>query len=313
MNATNWLPGLLALGAALVVAAGYVFLSLRKAAPAGKQEEARKRAAELDAQYQTTIRQLRELKAEQPKLTPEAYEAQRAELEKRAADVLRAKETQATPAPAPAATQAATAAAAAGAPKGFFAQHPQMVGALWGGGVVAFFAVLGVLLFTQAKPQADGGGPMQQAQGDGQPQQGADELEQAMEHLREHPEDADTAAMVGHELLRRQDWAQAAEVTARALGADPFNVENRIHRAAIKAQRGDPAAQAELQHLADTYPGAQEALLFLASVQAQAGSKAKALDDLERYVTVAPPEEQSIELYQAMAQFRRELGLPPAP
>jgi len=307
VNGTNWLPGILALGAALVVAAGYVFLSLRRTAPAGKQEEARKRAADLDAQYQATILQLRELKAEQPKLTPEAYEAQRAELEKRAADALRAKETQPAPAPAPAATAAA--------PKGFFAQHPQMVGALWGGGVVAFFAVLGLLLFSQEKPKVDDGmprGPMQ-SQAAAPPQGGDDELAQAMEHLREHPEDADTAATVGHELLRRQEWVQAAEVTVRALGADPFHVENRIHRAWMKAQRGDPAGETELQHLADTYPGAQEALLFLASVHAQAGNKAKALDNLERFVSAAPPEEQSIELYQAMAQFRRELGRPPAP
>ncbi|HYV48020.1 MAG TPA: hypothetical protein VFA20_24335 [Myxococcaceae bacterium] len=307
-GATNWLPGILALGAALAVAAGYVFLSLRKAAPAGKQEEARKRSADLDAQYQAAILQLRELKAEQPKLAPEVYEAQRAELEKRAADALRARETQAPATPAPTATAAAAPA------KGFFAQHPQMVGALWGGGVVAFFAVLGVLLFSQEKPKVDDGsmprGPMQ-AQGGAQ--EGGDGLAQAMEHLREHPEDVDTAAQVGHELIGRQEWVQAAEVTVRALGADPFHVENRIHRAMIKAQRGDPAGEAELQHLADTYPGAQEALLFLASVQAQAGDKAKALENLERYVAVAPPEEQSLELYQAMAQFRRELGRPPAP
>jgi cytochrome c-type biogenesis protein CcmH/NrfG len=81
----------------------------------------------------------------------------------------------------------------------------------------------------------------------------------------------------------------------------------------LKTVRGDPAGEAELKHLADTYPGAQEALLFLASARAQDGDKATALDALERYVTVAPPEEQSIELYQAMAQFRRDLGRPPAP
>jgi tetratricopeptide (TPR) repeat protein len=311
MNGTDWLPGILTLTAALALAAGYVFFSLRRAKPAGQQEEAQKRSAELDARYQTAIQQLRELKAEQSKLTPEAYEAQRAELEKRAADALRAKETQA-PSPAPA--QAAVAAATA--PKGFFARHPQLVGAMWGGGVVAFFGVLGILLFKEAKPKSEGPmerGPMQQAQGGGPQESGGDELAQAMERLREHPEDADTAAMVGHELIRRQEWVQAAEITARALGADPFHVENRIHRAVMKTQRGDPAGEAELQHLADTYPGAQEALLFLASAQAQAGDKAKALENLERYVSVAPPEEQSIELYQAMAQFRRELGRPPAP
>jgi len=303
LNATNWLPGLLALGGALVVAAGYVLLSLRRAAPAGTQEEARKRASDLDAQYQTAILQLRELKAEQPKLTPEAYEAQRAELEKRAADALRAKETQAPPpAPAP---------AAAAAPKGFFARNPQLVGAFWGGGVVAFFAVLGLLLFNQEKPKV-GEGPMTRGPMQAQPQ-GGDDLEQAMEHLRQHPDDADTAAQVFHELLGRREWVQAAEVTARALGADPFHVENRIHRALIQAQQGNRTGEAELQHLADTYPGAEEALLILASVQAQAGDKARALENLERYVTVAPPEEQSIELYQTMAQLRRDLGRPPAP
>lgn len=314
MNPTNWWPGIIALATAMVGATAYLLLSLRRAKPAGAGEDLEKQQAELEAQYQSIIHQLRELKAEQHHLSPEAYQSQRAELERRAADALRARDARALQA-RPGTMPAPATAAAAAAGTGFLARHPELKGAFWGGGVVAFFGLLGVLLFREGKPEEgtmDRGKPMQ-AQGPGQGADRGDDMPRALEHVREHPEDAEGAALVAHELIRRQDWQQAFQVTERALGADPFHVENRIHRAMLKVVRGDPAGEAELQHLADTYPGSQEALLFLATATMQAGDKARALDALERYVAVAPPEEQSIEIYQAMAEFRRELGRPPAP
>jgi len=314
-NATHWLPGILAMAVALAAAAVYVALVLSRSRPAGQAAEAGKKKAELEARYRTAIDQLRELKAEQHHLSKEAYESQRAELERKAAEALRAKEAHEGAPPAPGAVPAPAEKAAAGT--GLLARHPEWKGALWGGGVVAFFGLLGFLLFREGKPaepQGEGGmrGPMQSQQGQGPQGGGGDELEQALEHVREHPEDVESASMVAHELIRRQEWEQASQITERALGADPFHVENRIHRAVLKSVRGDPAAAVDLQHLADTYPGSQEALLFLASLTARS-DKARALDALERYVSVAPPEEQSVEIYQAMAQFRRELGRPPAP
>lgn len=318
---TNWTPGLAVLGVALMMAATYVALTLRKSKPAAPASDAQKHAGELDARYRSIIDQLRELKAEKHHLDPAAYEAQRADLEKRAADALRARETGAAAAaasatgPSPAAAPAGKAAAA---PGGFFGRHPEWKGAIWGGGVVAFFGVLGVLLFQEQKP-ADQSmsqpGPMQSQQGQAQApsESGGNDLDRAMEYLQEHPENTEAAAEVGHWLIGRQEWDHASQVTERALGIDPFHVENRIHRAYLRAERGDPAGAQELQHLADTYPASNEALLFLADDRERAGDLAGALDLLERYVSVAPPSEQWMELYQAMARYRRELGQPPAP
>lgn len=308
---TDWVPGLIVLATAVLT--GAIFLALRrwKPAPGGPVES---RLQTLEAEYRSAIDQLKALSAEKHRMDPAAFEAERASLEKRAADVLRARETggKATPASG---SGAATAAAKAGgaAPAGFFGRHPEWKGALWGGGTVAFFGLLGFLLFREQKPAPPpmGQGAGAQAQG-GAASEEDGEFQRALDQARRHPEDTDTSSMVVHELIRRQEWEEALAVTERTLGADPFHLENRIHRAMLRAVRGDPdAASLELQHLADTYPGSHEALLFLASLAARAGQKAQALEALERYLQVASPSEVSPQMYNAIAQLRAEVGQPP--
>jgi tetratricopeptide (TPR) repeat protein len=320
---TDWLPGLIVLGTALLTAAAFVALRRWKPAPADPAD-ARRHA--LEAEYRSAIAQLKELGAEKHHMDPTAFEAERAVLEKRAADALRAMEAGAggskKPAEAPGAGAGAAAVAGgsgSAAPAGFFGRHPEWKGALWGGGTVAFFGLLGFLLFREQKPAEPtmGGGQMAGAQAQGSAGAGAaagedEEFRRALEQAQRHPEDTDTTSMVAHELIRRQEWEQAQEITERTLGADPFHVENRIHRAVLRSVRGDhDAAALELEHLANTYPGSHEALLFLAALASRAGQKAQALEALERYVQVAPPQEQSPQMYQAITQLRAETGQAP--
>lgn len=298
MTGTDWVPGLIVLGAGLAVGALFVIRTLFRSTPTPTASDV------AEAQYRAAIDQLKELKADQHHLEPAAFAAQRAELEQRAAAALRAKETR---------TVAATPTAPATPkppPTGWFARHPELKGAAWGGGVVAFFALLFALLVREQKPSP----PEMRAQPEAQAPARPDELTMALDHVRSHPDDVEAAAVAGHELIRRQRWSEARQVTERALGFAPFSVEHRIHRAVLMAVDGDPqGAITLLQRLADTYVGSHEALLFVASMVGDFGDKARALDALEHYARVAPLSEQSPQVYEAMAELRSQLQSPKPP
>jgi hypothetical protein len=69
-----------------------------------------------------------------------------------------------------------------------------------------------------------------------------------------------------------------------------------------------PGAEQELLALADTYPGAQEALLFLGFIYIQSGNRAKALEYFERFSVEVPREMQPPQLEAAIGQLRQEAG-----
>jgi tetratricopeptide (TPR) repeat protein len=276
--------------------------------------------ANLDRRVQMLIDQLRELSADRHQMDATRFAADKARLEVEAASALKARDEYAHSPIARA--QAATAQAAAPkapAPRGFFGQHPQLVGAFWGGGVVLFFVVLGVVLGREEKPRVDmekpatARGPMQQqapaptaaatAPDDDK------ELKDEMARLAQHPEDLDLAAHVGHELIRRQRFDEAERVTEQSLGFDPFHVESRIHRAILKTTHGaTEQAVHELEHLAITYPHSEEARLFLGGLRMDLGDHRGALEAFERYVVEAPADDIPPQLPQIIGQLHAELG-----
>lgn len=326
---TNWTPALVVL--ALGAIGGLIYLYLNwsklkggaaKVAPAPGDA----RAIELDTQARMLIDQLHELETNQHQFSAEQYAAEKVRLEQAAANALRAKDEylkgrKVKGGGAVAAAPAVTAPAAAPAPvgTGLFARHPELKGAAWGAGIVAFFGLMGVLLF-QNETAREGDGPMtggSAAARAGQMEQGEaeayeQEVQAAIARAEQNPQDTNLNALVVHELIRRQDWERASTLTERTLGADPFHVENRVHRAVLKAPKGDvKGAITELQELVNKYPEAHEALLFIGTLSMQERDAHTALEAFERFAKEAPAEEQPPQLAQAIESLRQ--AHPPHP
>jgi tetratricopeptide (TPR) repeat protein len=322
---TNWLPGIITLAISLLCGIGFLMLQRRKGgAPATPEPQRDGVLDDLDRRAQSLIEQLKELVADKHNLSPERFEAEKSRLEREAAAALRARDEYrqkkkpgkegGSTAPAPG--QAAPAPGqAAPAPTGFAARNPQLVGALWGAGIVLFFGALGYLLVSEQRPREEGmeasGRVPPNASVPGQqqmpPQEDA-QLAEAKERLRNDPTDLEAAGFVGHEMIRNRQLDEAEKVTRRALAVDPFHIESRVHLGVLNAIRGDvEAAEKELQELADTWPGAQEALLFLGFIHLQTGDRGKALGYFERFSVEVPSEHQPPGLDAAIAQLRAQV------
>lgn len=311
---TNWLPGIIVLAVAFVAAAAW--LIYQRSRGALTTNEPRDGALDdLTQRAQTLIDQLRALEAEKHSLGAEQYAAEKSRLEREAAGALRAKDEHLkrkasgdgvrTRAPAP-------------APTGWAARNPQLMGAVWGAGIVLFFGGLGYLLVSEQQPRTDGreatgrmppGGPQAQQQGDGMgEQQEGQDMQEARARLQANAGDVESAALLSHELIRRQEFEEALKVTAKGLAADPFHVELRVHRGVLRATQGDlTGAEAELTELVDTWPDSQEALIFLGSLALRRGDKAKALEHFERFSVEVPRNMQPPQLGPAIAQLRAEV------
>jgi len=324
---TNWMPGIIALVVSLICGIGYLLLQRSKGAAAPNPEPQKDGVLDdLDRRAQSLIEQLKELVADKHNLSPEKFQEEKSRLEREAAAALRARDeyrqkrkptttgTPGTAQPAPGQT--------APAPTGFAARNPQLVGALWGAGVMIFFGTLGYLLVSEQRSREEGmeatgrlppgqSGMGQQQQQQMPPQEDA-QFTEAMERLRANPNDLEASGFVGHELIRSRQLDDAERITKKALAVDPFHIESRVHLGVLHAIRGDASgAEQELLELADTYPGAQEALLFLGFINLQSGNKPKALQFFERFTVEVPRDQQPPGLDAAIAQLRQEVGQAP--
>jgi len=300
MSESHWIPGLVVLSVALVAAA--VYLLVRRAqrlAPPDPLADATERVEAL-------LSQLREHDAERHQLDPDAWQGEHDRLERAAADALRARDTLKA---APTASASAPAPAPSG---GFFARHPQLVGAAWGGAVVIFFGALGLWLSQEQKPREAGEAATGTAgrPGSNGPAQDDDaQFASVLARVQESPgEDLALTSEVVRELIRRSEFDQAAALNDRALSIDPFRPEGRVHRAFLLAIRGDRAAGlAELRRLADLWPDGTEALLFSGMLHLQAQEGREALKDFEGYIAEVPPNLVPPQLRQGVAELRRQV------
>ena len=304
MSETNWLPGIIVLAIALGGGLLALFKLWRKReTPATRAE----RIAELDDQAHRLMDQLRELNADRHQLTDEQFAQEKRRLETAAAAALRQKDEIA----AKGQVKTASGPAAKPASPGVLAQHPQLKGALWGGGIVLFFVALGLFLTQEQKPRTEGREATGKAPGGAEPERReSPEIKAALDRLQQHPEDPDAAIAAAHELINVQDWSQASQLTERAAGVVPFNLENRIHRAFLKAPQGNAQQSlSELEHLFETYPDSYEALLYHGAVELQVGNPRAALGSFERYAVEAPANQQTPMLQQGIAMLRKQLGM----
>ncbi len=325
IHETNWLPG--ALMIALGVAAGVMALLFtrgRSAALGGGRDV---KLADLEHRVSFLLEQLRALETERHQLGEERFAQDKAKLELEAAEALRsrdafAREIAAASAQARAGAGVATPAAAT-QPKDFAARHPQLVGALWGAGLVGFFVALGFVLMNAQSERGNGeltgGGPSMTSNGagagagagaGGMPAAQEDPVfKMALERAEKNPGDLEASSFAVHELIRLQQFDKADKITRQALAADPFHLETRIHHSVLRATEGhfDQAVE-ELGNLAKLYPGSHEALLFRGALAMQSGKLEIALESFERFASTAPAEEQPPQIQSAIAMLRQRLG-----
>lgn len=314
---TNWVPGLIVLAVAFAGAAFFLFINRFKVTASSEARDGT--LDDLEQRAQLLISQLRELEAEKHHLGAEKYAAEKSRLELEAAAALRAKDEHLKRKALPSSKGGAPAPSAP-APTGFAARNPQLVGAMWGAGIMLFFGVLGYLLVSNQQERGENGtatgrmppGMAQQGQGAMNPQQTQEDREfaEARERLATNPSDLDAASLVAHVLIQRQELDEAQRITDRSLAVDPFYIESRVHKAVLRGARGDvPGAQAELNELVDIWPDAQEGLLVLGAIAMRNGDKAKALESFERFAAETPRNMQPPQLLAAIRDLRQELGV----
>lgn len=307
-HATNWLPGLMMLAAGAAVALAYLFGSKRLQRDEPKPET----LDDLDARYQLLLGELRQHVANKHLLPLEDWNREETRLELAAAAVLRSRdgkrhdETK---------KQARVEKAAAAAPT-FGSKYPALMGALVGGAVVAFFALLGYQLTQSTTERTDGmqatgavppggGGPMQQPRAD-------PKLEALANRVQSNPGDVDAVADLAVHLIRRQAFDEARPLVDRVTFLDPFHPKGRVGRAVVRALEGDlPGSIVDLEALASRYPEAYDARMFAGMLAMEDNDQRRALMNLELYVALAPQSEQPPMMRMAVIQLKQELNAPP--
>ena len=263
------------------------------------------------------LSQLREHEAERHQESAASWQAEHGRLEQAAADAMRARDEMAA---APEKTGAGkgkkgtAAPVAAAASTGFFARHPQLVGAAWGAGVVVFFGALGLWLSRDQKPREAGetatGTVGRESPGAPRGEDQDRDFQVALSRAKDNPgADLAMTGEVIRELISRSDFQQALELNERALAADPFRTELLVHRAFLKVVQGEKqAGMAELGRLADLYPDGSSALIFRGMVHMQAQEPREALKDFEGYLAVTPPQNVPPQLRAGVAQLRQQIS-----
>ncbi len=308
---TNWLPGLVVLGAGLLAAVIFAINSKRKAQPAPPPSS----SVDLEARYQALLNSLKEHAAAKHLMTAADWEKEQARLEQAAAQTLREKagvKHDELKAEARAEKKAAKEGASPQA-QGFWAKNQTLKGALWGAAIVAFFVALGYGLSNQSTERREGqgmtgmvppGGAQQQEEPPVDPK-----IRSLMARAQANPDDVDVLADAASELVKRQMFDDAAPIVQRATIIDPYNVRIRICRAVLDAVEGEskPALD-ELVHLGATYDDAYDAHLYAGMLAMELKDLKRARDEFQLYVDAAPPSTQPPMIRSAIAEIDQELA-----
>ncbi len=309
---TNWMPGLIVLGAGLVAALIFLFSSRKRVAPTPPPSN----AADLESRYQGLLGQLKEHQANKHLVTAADWDREQSRLEQLAAATLRERdgvkheELKAEARAQKIAPQTPAQAAA-------MAQNQTLKGALWGAGVVLFFVALGYGLSHESTNRADGQTmtgrvPPGGMQGGQQQPEEDPALKRMMAQVQAQPDDVDVLADAAAELIRRQMFDDAAPLVQRATAIDPYHLKNRINRAVLEAVDGKTMqAMTELQHLGATYDDAYDAHLFAGMLAMDVKDLKTARSELTLYVNQAPPMTQPPMIRAAIAQIDQELAKKP--
>lgn len=246
-HGTDWLPPLLVLGIGLLAGAFLAWKLARGKRAAAATPAVRGDAVEirdLRVQREQVLSQLRELDDTAGKRSPEELARDRYALELQAAAVLRdldsAERAALAAAPAPAAPAAAQAVPRSSA----------LVGALWGGGVVLFGAILFFVLQSNSGQRAAGGsvtgngatvmGPGAGAPAMQQDDQPDPELLQAMARAEASPQDIEAQLDLAQALLYRDRLIDVFQVVQKVNAIQPETPRALTYEAVVRQAMGLP-------------------------------------------------------------------------
>lgn len=313
---TNWLPGIIVLAVAAVGALLYLLTARRPPAAASTGA-----TDDLTTRYNVLLEQLRTHVANKHLLPADKWAAEKQRLELAAAAVLRERQGLTHDAQKAAARAEKLAAAPAGGT--LFTAYPQLKPILIGVSVVLFFVLLGLQLNQSTKPREGGMSVTGMQPPGGMPAGGGMEepppredpkLRELSAAVQQAPDDLEKLAALSMYLVREQQFDQARPFVMHASALDPYNVKVRVAREVMRAVDGDMAGAAtSLARLADTYPEAYDARMFVGLIAMDQNDSARALKNFEWYLSTAPVDEQPPMLPMAVAQLRQQVeqGAPP--
>ncbi|MEO1173115.1 MAG: hypothetical protein AAFX94_13855 [Myxococcota bacterium] len=269
METEIWLNGFLAITAGLILG-GIVVARLVRRGAAGADLEMQ--LNDIDEQLEHMVAQLRDLEQQRERSAESYYVEEKALYEGKAAALMRERDTvverleklgpdaeaiEAEPTRKPKKTEAEVTATV-----GFFAERPQLSGALWGALAVL---VVGGLFWSVSAEQTDrapGGSITGNTQPGQVPPERSErptpqnpELKAVMERLEKNPNDIDALNDITRQLLFGQMFGEASQLNAKVLQLDAKNLSGLTYAAVLKAARGNPdAATDDLDALIAEHP-----------------------------------------------------------
>ncbi len=181
---------------------------------------------------------------------------------------------------------------------------------------MAFFALVGYQLSTASTERTDGMQATGAVPPGGAPMANARDTkgEALSARVQQNPDDIEGLVELGIHLFRRQGLAEGRSLFIRALFLDPFHPKARVGGAVIKAIDGDlPGALAALERLSSRYPEAYDGYMFAGMLAVETNELARAIQNFETYLAVAPADEQPPMIRMAIQQLRQQLVGPPSP
>lgn len=307
-QATNWLPGLLALAGGVAAALAYLFSSKR----AGSADAGSGTRDDLETRYQARLAELKDHTANKHLFPAEVWAKEHARLEQAAAAALRERDGQRheTLKAQARAEKLADVKAQAATP----GRNPAFSGALLGGAVVGFFALLGYLLSSSTSERAPdgsmtGGAPAGVMQPPPGPPPRDTRLEALAARVQASPDDGEAVADLAVYLIRQQAFDEARPLVARAMMIDPFLPKARVGRAVMRAFDGDPpGAATELEQLAARYPEAYDGHMFAGMLSLDLNDPRRALTNFDAFVASAPQADQPPMIRMVAQQLRQQLA-----
>lgn len=322
MSDVNWLPGIVVLGVSTVGGAWLAFRS-RDAAPATDTRRVDERRADLLARKDELLGLLRELDDTRASRTPEVYAAERARLEREAAEAMRSLDLVGKePLPEAAAASATPGDAAPAAPgRTISARNPQLVGAMWGAGAVLFLGALAWGLNDASTERGDGGsmtggppgmgggmsgGRAPQASAPAAPATPAEEPQEVKDleaQVAAQPDDLELKNKLGHAKIGLNEVMDAFHLAEDVVKKDPQNAEARTHQGVALMATGnlDMAGQV-FDAVLKTSPSFTEALGYRGAVYYQKTDLPNAIATWEKAKAAAPDEAATFDKLIAMAK-----------
>jgi tetratricopeptide (TPR) repeat protein len=311
---TEWLPGLVALAAGLLIG----FFLLRRSlgqrgasAPAVPVAAAPRREAE--ARYAALCAQLRDLEDNASQLEPEPLARERYRLECAAGAALLELEAAPAAGPAPATPAAEASAAPAGeAGAAPVPANPALRGFLWGAGGVAALAVLGLFVSREATVRREGGSITGNIPGE---ERGAvpDEVARLQARVGARPDDLEARLELAFAHLQRRELMAVFEHTQYVLERRPRDVRALSYQALVRLAMNQAAeAEAMLQTALAEDPDSLDARLHLGLVYMQQGRMAEAEAALQEAIRRHPDQREALEGLLAEMKERAAQAPPPA-